>query len=225
VRLLRLEAPAGFDFAAGQYLEVVHPEGRIPLSIASGPWRLPEVHLHYRSTPGITEAQWMDALLASGNDLEIAGPSGTIRLLPPLTGPLVIVSGGTGGAQALSLIDTLTKAPPDWPVGFLWCADDEYSLYLRDELTAMDLPWLRCEFIVDASRSSDNRAMARLGALAPGFSSLLEPFAGGKIDLPKPQVLLGGSPGFVYAVTDLLANAGVQPAQMRSDVYDYAPRN
>jgi hypothetical protein len=89
----------------------------------------------------------------------------------------------------------------------------------------MDLPWLRCEFIVDASRSSDNRAMARLGALAPKFSPLLEPFAGGKMDPPKPQVLLGGSPGFVYAVTDLLANAGVEPAQMRSDVYDYAPRN
>jgi len=224
VRLLRLEAPPAFSFAAGQYVEVVHPEGRIPLSIASAPWRLPEIHLHYRSTPGVTEAEWMDALLASRNDLDIAGPSGSIRLETPPPGALVIVSGGTGGAQAWSLIDMLTKAPPDWPVGFLWCADDEPSLYLRDELTAMRLPWLHFEFVVDPSRNADNRAMARLRELAPEFSSLLGPFAGDSTDRPKPQVLLAGSPGFVYAATDVLLSAGLQPAQMRSDVYDYAPR-
>ena len=222
--MLRLEAPPAFSFAAGQYVEVVHPEGRIPLSIASAPWRLPELHLHYRSTPGLTEAQWMDALLASRNELDIAGPSGSIRLEAPLPGPLVIISGGTGGAQALSLIDTLTKAPPDWPVGFLWCADDEPSLYLRDELTAMRLPWLNCEFVVDASRTADNHAVARLRELAPGFSSLLGPFAQNSADIPILQVLLAGSPGFVYAATDVLLNAGLQPEQMRSDVYDYAPR-
>lgn len=224
MRLLRLEAPSTFRFAAGQYVEVVHPDGRIPLSIASAPWRLPEIHLHYRSTPGVTEAQWMDALLECLNDLDIAGPSGSIRLEAPPPGPLVIVSGGTGGAQAWSLIDTLTKTPPDWPVGFLWCADDEPSLYLRDELRAMRLPWLHFEFVVDASRSADNRAMARLRDLAPGFSSLLGEIAGDSNDIPKPQVLLAGSPGFVYAATDVLLSAGLQPEQIRSDVYDYAPR-
>ena len=166
----------------------------------------------------------MDALLEFRNDLDIAGPSGSIRLEAPLPGPLVIVSGGTGGAQAWSLIDTLTKAPPDWPMGFLWCADDEPSLYLGDELQAMRLPWLHFEFVVDASRSADNRSMARLRELAPGFSSLLGPIAGNGNDIPKPQLLLAGSPGFVYAATDVLLSAGVQTEQMRSDVYGYAPR-
>jgi NAD(P)H-flavin reductase len=224
IRLLRLEAPAGFTFTAGQYLEVVHAAGRIPLSLASAPWRLPQVHLHYRSIPGVAEAQWMDELLDSGQDLEIAGPSGNVKLVPPLTAPFLIISGGTGGAQAFSLIDTLSRAPTDWPVGLFWCADDESSLYLREELMAMELPWLHCEFVVDASRTPENQAMARLRALAPEFLPLLPKAACRTPNTPAPQIVLAGSPGFVYAVTDLLTNADIRPAQLRSDVYDYAPR-
>ena len=219
VQHVRLQAPAGFDFAPGQYLAVVHESGAIPLSIASAPWRLPELHLYYRSSPGLAEARWMDALLAAGDDLYIRGPFGNVSLHLPLAEPLVIVCGGTGGAQALGMLDALTKRPPEYPVALLWCADDGADLAAAATLQSIEAPWLRCEFITDARRTADNRALQRLRALAPEFRPLLGP-----AHLPPARIVLSGSPGFVYAVTDLLTNTGIPTAQLTSDVYDYAPR-
>ncbi len=163
--------------------------------------------------------------LAPDYELEIRGPLGSIRLITPLTAPLVIICGGTGAAQAMSLLEALSRTPSGYRVGLLWGADDEADLYLREELQALDAPWLRCEFIADANRTENNRTMQRLRTLAPGFDALLKTGPDAAAPRSAPQILLAGSPGFVYAATDLLAHAGVAATRMRSDVYDYAPRS
>jgi CDP-4-dehydro-6-deoxyglucose reductase len=221
VQQLRLQAPSGFDFAPGQYLCVEHESGQIPLSIASAPWRLPELHLYYRSTPGLEQARWMDELLAVGRDLAITGPGGDVILQQPLDTPLLLVSGGTGGAQALGMLDALMHDPPDCPVGLLWCADDADGLAATRALPVEPLPWLTSEFLIDPRRSADNRALERLRELAPDFAALL----GTPPASARPRVVLSGSPGFVYAVTDLLIAAGLAADQLQSDVYAYAPRS
>lgn len=217
---LRLEAPSSFRFAPGQYLCVEHPSGQIPLSIASAPWRLPELHLHYRSTPGLEQARWMDELLAAGEDLAITGPAGDVFLELPLREPLLLVCGGTGGAQALGMLDALMHDPPDQPVGLLWCADDTDCLAAARDLPLTELPWLTSEFVTDSNRGADNRGLQRLRELAPSFRGLL----GSSPPDVRPRFVLSGSPGFVYAVTDVLIAAGIAHAQLRSDVYAYAPR-
>lgn len=203
--------PAEFRFRAGQYLEVMHPDGPVPLSIASAPWRLPELHLHYRSTPGLPEASRMDALLAHGGDLEIRGPGGDVTLELPLAAPALIAAGGTGIAQAMSFVDAFDKAPPDVPVKLLWCVDDEAELYLGEELDPSTRPWLELTRIADPQRSERNRAMIRLGEQAAALA-------------PDSPVVLAGGPGFVYAACDVLEAAGVAPENLRSDVFSYAPR-
>ena len=47
VQRIVLRMPDRFRFRPGQYLEVLHPDGPVPMSIASAPHRLPELHLHY----------------------------------------------------------------------------------------------------------------------------------------------------------------------------------
>jgi NAD(P)H-flavin reductase len=220
VQRLRLRAPPGFRFAPGQYLVVEHEAGQIPLSIASAPWRLPELYVYYRSTPGLEQARWMDELLARGGDLTITGPAGDVFLELPLGEPLLLVCGGTGGAQALGMLDALTQAPPDHPVGLLWCADDPDGLAPARTLRVDPPRWLRSEFVIDASRGADNRGLERLRNQAPDFEELL----GSGDSAVQPRIVLSGSPGFVYAVTDVLMAAGVSPDQMRSDGYAYAPR-
>jgi ferredoxin-NADP reductase len=220
VQRLRLQAPPSFRFAPGQYLCVEHASGQIPLSIASAPWRLPELHLYYRSTPGLEQARWMDELLAAGGDLVISGPAGDVTLDLPLCAPLVLVCGGTGGAQALGMLDALEHSPPDYPVGLLWCADDDDTLAPARAWLKGQRPWLTAELFVDATRAASNRGLERLRTLAPDFSELL----GASTTAPSLRIILSGSPGFVYAVTDLLTAAGVAAGQLQSDVYAYAAR-
>lgn len=206
-----LEMPPSFSFRAGQYLSVLHAAGAIPLSIASAPWRLPELHLLYRSTPGIPEAEHMDRLLAGGAELTVSAAAGDVGLAKPLTGPVLLVAGGTGIAQALGLLDDLAAAPPAAPITLLWCANDHREFDLPTGFTGLTAPRLAVERIADPERSARNRGLARLAE-----SARTTAFSGG--------IVLAGSPSFVYAATDVLTDAGADPALLQSDVFSYAPR-
>ena len=201
--------PPEFSFRPGQYLEVLHADGGIPMSIASAPWRLPELHLHYRSTPGMIEATRMDELLSSAPTLRIAGPAGDVSLPDVPSCPILLVAGGTGVSQALSFIDHWNRLPPRTRVTLLWCVDEEADWYLGSRLT--DASWLETVCIADANRSSENRGLAWLRRHGNEFAGV-------------GQVVLCGGPAFVHAASDALAAAGVAPEQMRSDVFSYAPR-
>jgi CDP-4-dehydro-6-deoxyglucose reductase len=215
VQRLVLEAPPAFHFAAGQYLEVLHPEGAIPLSIASGPRRLPELHLHYRSTPGVREAAWMDELLESGKPLRIRGPFGNVTAPEDPDAPLLLIAGGTGISQVCSILDELAITTARAPVTMLWCVDDAAELYCRAELEALDRTWLHAEWVVDPRRDADNAGLRRIAAIA------VAPATHGR---RSDWILLGGSPGFVYAALDVLEDSGIDPGHVYSDVFAYAPR-
>jgi CDP-4-dehydro-6-deoxyglucose reductase len=43
-------------------------------------------------------------------------------------------------------------------------------------------------------------------------------------DLNDLHVYASGSPAMIYATLDALVEAGMDPAQMRADVFAYAPR-
>jgi len=219
VQRLVLEMPDGFDFHAGQYLEVVHHDGRIPLSIASGPRRLPELHLHYRSTPGACEAEWMDELLATDGPLTISGPSGDVWLPEQHHElPLLLIAGGTGIAQVCGILDELADIETRAPVTLLWCVDAAADLYCRTDLAALEQDWLHCEYLVDARRDAANAGLARIAVAAAAAAHPREPLA------PAEWVLLAGSPGFVYAACDTMTSAGLDAARIHSDVFAYAPR-
>lgn len=211
-----LRMPAAFTFRAGQYLEVLHPDGPIPLSIASGPARLPALHLHYRSTPGVADATRMDELLAAavepGATLDVRGPGGDVSLPDTLAAPALIVAGGTGIAQALSLIDAFTGQDPGGRVTVLWCADRDEDFYLGAELDALKFDWLQVVRIADPARGPDNRGLVWLREQAATL-----------LTADSPVVLAGGPP-FVHAACDVLIDAGVDLARMQSDVFSYAPR-
>lgn len=215
VQRIVLEVPAGFRFQAGQYLTVLHPDGPVPLSIASAPRRLPELHLHYRSTPGVAEAARMDELLERAGSLTLQGPAGDVRLPRALTGPALLIAGGTGIAQAWSFLDEFAEGPPEHPVSLLWSADRADDFYLRDELEALAGDWLALQLVADPRRDPRNDALAWLRAHAAD--------ACGGTEQGGPVILCGG-PAFVYAACDALAAAGIDSGRLQSDVFSYAPR-
>jgi CDP-4-dehydro-6-deoxyglucose reductase len=196
INLLTLNAP-GFQFEAGQYLNVLLNDGaRLPLSIASAPECLPEVRLHYRSTAGLFDAEQMDRLLERATELPIEGPDGDVCLDPDDTRPLTLISGGTGS-----------------PVLHLACADHEDDFYFRDLIPASRS--YRSVLIADPDRSDRNRGLAWLKANAAAL---------GGADLKAGRIVISGGPPFVYAVSDTLTGLGIEPGRLASDVYAWAPR-
>ncbi len=208
---LRLRDAASWQFTAGQYLEIIHPNGTsIPLSIASSPAQLPMLSVHYRSTQGATEAEAFDELLKDTTTLTIRGPAGDVVVDAQEKLPLLLISGGTGAAQALSIITDSALQSSKRPITLAACADHERDLYFRDYLDTLGAGWLETVYLVDPNRTADNA----------GLRWLVE-HAG---EHQQGRTIICGSPQFVYAVEDALAAAGIT-LKLESDVYAYAPRD
>lgn len=206
IQRITLRLVDDYSFVAGQYLQVHGPgSSLIPMSIASAPQRLPELELHYRSTPGVAEAVIMDALL-EGEALDITAPAGNATA-GPLDQPLFIIAGGSGAAQAFSCAEDRGARVGSAPTAILWCADNIAEIYNTETLQSFSN--VQLQVCIDDRRGPENDGMTWLRANASKH-------LGGR-------VILAGGPGFVYAATDILLELGYLQRDLYADVYDYAP--
>jgi NAD(P)H-flavin reductase len=205
VQRITLNLNDAYPFEAGQYLSVLGEDIEIPLSIASAPHRLPELEIHYRSTPGVPEAAAMDALLL-GSHLRLSAAQGEVRC-GPAQRPLLLVAGGSGAAQAFSCAEHRA-----WQnaaqTAVVWCADHSDDVYETQRLANYVNGQL--QICIDSRRTAQNEGMVWLREHCQQYRG--------------HNVILCGSPAFVYTVTDLLCERGFDRNTLQSDVYAYAPR-
>ena len=205
VQRITLHVNGAYPFSAGQYLTVQGENVNIPLSIASAPHRLPELELHYRSTPGAPEAEAMDMLL-SGSQLQLCAAQGDVRC-GPAHQPLLLIAGGSGAAQAFSCAESRGQLA-DADTTVLWCADHADDVYDTERLAGYVNGQL--QVCIDDQRTEENEGLRWLREHHTAFR--------------QHNVIICGSPGFVYTVTDLLSAQGFSREALQSDVYAYAPR-
>ena len=212
VTVLTFEALSPFRFHAGQYVALVHPDGDVPMSVASGPARLPFFELHYRPVAGAPDAERMDTLLAAAGlgrgaggalgVLEFTGPLGavTARAVPTL-----LLAAGTGAAQATGLLEWLRElqAPP--PTVLWWSVSSPADLY-------------QDAYFADLSASGwfDYRAFVDRPS---GENTLLPALRGAPL---ADDVVLSGPAGFVDAAARVLMARGVARGRLRSDMLPVA---
>lgn len=206
---IHLKLAGEYTFQAGQYLTVLHPDGTaIPLSIASAPRHLPDLMLHYRSTPNLAAAIAMDSLLPTGT-LALSAAAGDV-ICPAADIPLLLVAGGSGVAQAFSCVDQrfAEQHRHRGTTTLVWCADDEQDLYDLDYLARGDTEVIS---IVDDRRTPENEGMVWLAKHAADFI--------------EHEIIIAGGPAFVRAVTDVLTQNGISRDRLHADAYSYAPEN
>jgi NAD(P)H-flavin reductase len=209
VQQLLLDA-TGFEFSAGQYIYLHAGQQRVPLSVASAPARLPELELHYRSTPGDPDAAALDALLLHAHELTLDGPHGDVVITDPTGEPLTLIAGGTGISQAASIIEQLAECEAQQLAVQLWWSlatpAASYAVSAIERVSSES--WFELETLYDDPIADSNAAVSRIrnGPIEPG------------------QYLLCGAPGFVYSCAQELLDRGINRSALRSDVFDYAPR-
>lgn len=212
---LHLRLPAGRQpaYYAGQYLLLQRQDGEwSAFSLASAPGSGRELELHVLAREeSVIE---LLAFIRTQGFARIRMPFGDTHLAELPDGPLVLIAAGTGMAQMHSLIEHCRASGFPHPVHLYWgvrTPEDFYQLPHWKEWQGM--PNLHLHRVVSDVCGWEGRC----GLL---HQAVCEDFA----DLTALHIYASGSPSMVYGTLDALVAAGMDPHQMRADVFAYAPR-
>lgn len=214
VRLI-LRLPAGRQprYYAGQYLLLQREDGEwSAFSLASAPDGGRELELHVLAREGSVIE--LLAFIRKQGFARIQLPFGDTHLAELPDGPLVLIAAGTGMAQMHSLIEYCRAAGFAHPVHLYWGVrrpEDFYQLPHWDEWQGMAN--LHLHRVVSDVCGWEGRCGMLHEAVCEDFT-----------DLKPLHVYASGSPAMVYGTLDALVEAGMDPHQMRADVFAYAPR-
>jgi len=221
VSLLQLRLPAGqrARFKAGQYLQVLLPDGsRRSYSMANPPHESDTLQLHVRHVPG-GQFTGIAAGLAAGDTLRVELPFGSFELREEADAPMLCVVGGTGFAPVKSLLDDMLKKGIRRPVTLVWGARDRAGLYLPAAVARWQklLPGFR--FIPALQDADDARAMdgAFAGRVDDAVRAAFPSLAG-------HEVYCCGSPPMVAAVRQVcVQERGLEAHDFFSDAFVPGP--
>ncbi|MBU0587178.1 MAG: 2Fe-2S iron-sulfur cluster binding domain-containing protein [Gammaproteobacteria bacterium] len=197
VTVLQLRFGAGVraKFLAGQYLQVLLPDGqRRAFSMANAPHESDCVQLHIRHVPGGRFSMDMLPSLKVGDPLQLELPHGDFWLREVGERPLIMVAGGTGFAPIKSIIDHLVRRKIERPLSLYWGSRQPEGLYAPEVIAKwlQMLPGMRYEPVV-----SD----PDLNATWSGRTGLVhEAVLADYLDLSKYDIYACGAPAMVAAL-------------------------
>lgn len=216
VTILQLRFAAGqrAKFQAGQYLQVILPDGqRRAFSMANAPHESDGVQLHIRHVPGGHFSAGILPTLKVGDQLQLELPHGDFWLREEGERPLIMVAGGTGFAPIKSIIDHMVRRKINHPLGLYWGSRQVEGLYAPEVIAKWQqaLPGLRYVPVV-----SDAPADTWPGRTGLVHEAVLADHA----DLSGHDVYACGAPAMVAALRRVCIEQGKLPeARFFSDSF------
>ena len=219
VSVLQLRLPAGqrVRFKAGQYLQVVLPDGtRRSYSMANPPFESDTLQLHIRHVAGGQFTQILPQL-KPGDLLQVELPYGNFGRNEDTEAPMLCIVGGTGFAPVQSLLDDMVKKRIARQVTLIWGARNLASLYL---MTAVDR-WKKMmpgfTFIPAVEDAADAEAIG-------GFHGRVDDAVRNHFaTLNGHEVYCCGSPQMVSAAKKVCVERGLATNHFFSDVFVQGP--
>lgn len=134
VMALTLQLPANDPFAylAGQFVEVLLPNGaRRSYSMAGAPTsdKGPCIELHIRHMPGGVFTDQVFSTLKERDILRLEGPHGGFFLRENSTAPIVMLASGTGFAPIKAILEHMHNKGLQRPVTLYWGGRRPHDLY------------------------------------------------------------------------------------------------
>ncbi|MBT8141887.1 MAG: 2Fe-2S iron-sulfur cluster binding domain-containing protein [Gammaproteobacteria bacterium] len=213
---LRLPRVEPFQFLAGQYIDILLPDGRRrSFSIANPPHDAGLLEIHVRRVPdGSFTSQVFDAL-PERSLLRIEGPIGNFFVRKNQRRPIIMLGGGTGIAPLLGMLRDLLENQDDHGVHLFWGARQTRDLYLHDHLLEMasDYEQLMYSPVLSEAESGENWK-GRSGWV---HEAVLEDYP----NMSPFDVYMAGPPPMVEAAKLAFTDAGLAHEQLFYDSFEF----
>ncbi|MEF7614723.1 FAD-binding oxidoreductase [Aquincola sp. MAHUQ-54] len=209
---LRLPPTANFRYLAGQYIDVIGPDGlRRAYSVANAPaGTAGPVELHVRAVEGGRMSDYWFNRAKQNDLLRIHGPLGTFFLREAADDDIVFLATGTGIAPVKAMLEQLGKSraasTPRQRVTVYWGNRVPSDHYWQPASEGLDVT-----FVPIASRAAGDWQGAR------GHAQ--DVFLTTKPDLSRTWVYACGSNAMIEAAQRQLVAAGLPAKRFHSDAF------
>lgn len=214
---LALDRPIKFD--AGQYIQLNDQDifGARSYSFAMAPADNGDqtISLFIRKVPeGEFTTKLFDGKL-DGAKLRAHGPSGNFWLRDG-RGPMICVSGGSGLAPIISMLEQAVKNPPGRACVVLFGARTQADLYGLERLAAIEKAWDGAfSFVPVLSNEPENSGWTG----ATGFVNTAIETAAGHLISDEADIYMCGPPPMIDAATDTLLDLGADKHRIHFDKF------
>lgn len=206
---LRLPPGAGFDFVAGQYIDVIGPRGiRRSYSLA----RLSDggaVELHIRRVNGGAMSGYLFDVAKANDLIRLHGPKGTFTLRHGPEADVVFLATGTGIAPVKAMLEEMAAQPQSLrprSVSVYWGGRLPEDLYWDPREVYEDL-----DYVPTLSRAGDDWVGAR------GY--VQDAFLASCTDITSVQVYACGSEEMIRGSSRAIKNAGLLSNAFFADAF------
>ena len=222
---LKLPKAARLQFLAGQYVDILLPEGkRRAFSIASPPSQTEHIELHIKYVAGGGFTSHVFEGMAQKEIVRLEGPLGTFFVRRSSKRPMILMGGGTGFAPLKAMIEEIVHdienhtgegEPPPKDITLYWgvaTEDDLYAKALIEEWTNTLPNFTFVPVLMDPTPD---------WAGATGF--VHEQVVQDHPDLSGFDVYMSGPPAMVQAARSAFLDAHLPQDRLFYDSFDFAP--
>lgn len=218
VMLLELKVPVmeTFAFHAGQYIDILLPDGRRrSFSLANAPYGKETLELHIRHIEGGDFTGYVFDELQEKAILRVEGPRGQFYLREDSGLPIIFMAGGTGFAPVKSIIEYTIMHNMTRPMYLYWGARARRDLYMHEhaQVWAKDFSHIHYIPVLSDPQPGDDPAI-RTGLI---HEAIVEDFP----DLSGYEVYASGPPAMVYAGQDVFGQRGLPTEHYYSDAFEF----
>jgi CDP-4-dehydro-6-deoxyglucose reductase len=215
---LRLKLPraARLQFLAGQYVDILLPEGkRRAFSIASAPSVHDYLELHIKQVDGggFTGHVFSDMQLK--DILRLQGPLGTFFVRRRSERPMIMMGGGTGFAPLKSMIEELIESEDRREIHLFWGVRRPADLYAKELIDTWTQQHPNFSFTPVLAEPDADWEGER------GFvhEAVLRAYP----SLEAHDLYMSGPPVMIHTARSEFLNAGVREDHLFYDSFDFAP--
>lgn len=214
---LALRAARGerLRWLAGQYIDVLVDGGkRRAFSIANAPEDNAQIELHIRHVTGGGFTDWVFRELAVGAVLRIEGPLGTFVPREDSEAPMLFVAGGTGFAPVKAIVEHFLHLGTRRAISVYWGVRNDAEFYLPDIATQWRARKPDLAFVPVYSEAAPDGARG-------GW--VHEAVLADHPNLAAHDLYMSGPPALIDAGRRGFVQAGLDPARLYYDSFEYAP--
>jgi CDP-4-dehydro-6-deoxyglucose reductase len=213
---LKLPSAARLQFLAGQYIDILLPEGkRRAFSLASPPSQSEFIELHVKHVDGGGFTGHVFSDMAPKEILRFEGPLGTFFFRRQSDRPAVLVGGGTGFAPLKAMVEELMHAGDDRPLELFWGTRSADDLYAAELIRSWQDTHPSLNFVPVVSEPD----AAWRGETGFVHEAVLKKHP----DLSGWDVYMSGPPAMIHAARSAFIDAGVPEDRLFYDSFDFAP--